>query len=207
MEGVLRVDSSGHDMHHAWRVFNLAMKLIESEGGDELVVGAAALTHDAHRVMKAESGHFVSPGDSLPTVERILREAGFPEDKIASVLHCVELHEEYGFEKDGREADTIELKVIQDADNLDAIGAVGVARCFVFGGAHGVALWNPEVEEQQEHYDKTKLAPSSIHHFYDKLFRLKDNMNTSTAKKMAEGRHEYMVGFAERFKKEWKGEL
>ena len=204
----LGIESSGHDIHHAERVFNLAMHLQEKEGGDAVVVGASALLHDTHRMIEKETGKFCPPADSLPTVKEILELVNFPVEKIPHVLKCIEHHEEYDFGKEEKYAGSLEGYLVQDADNLDAIGAVGIGRCFAYGGAHGILMYTSEKElEAYGDYIESKHAYSSLHHFYDKLFKLKDDMNTPTAKAMAEDRHNYMKGFVERFLKENKGEL
>ena len=157
--------------------------------------------------MQNETGEYVEPKDSLDKVRELLKQVDFPEDKIGQVLHCVEFHEEYGFSEKGKTVNDIETLILQDADNLDAIGAIGVGRTFAYGGAHGVPMWVPEVGLDKESYwDESLHDPSAIHHFYHKLFRLSNNMNTETAKIMAKARHQYMEEFVERFLKEWKGD-
>jgi uncharacterized protein len=187
-------DSSGHDMDHAWRVFSLGIELAETEGADSEVVGAAALTHDIHRAME-ENGESVDPVDTLPEVRAILEQTNFPEEKIDAVEHCVAVHDEYEFRGSDRPAETIEAEILRDADNLDAMGAIGIARCFAFTGVDGRPLWDPQGSEY-----------SGLYHFEDKLFRLRDEMNTETAREMAEDRHTFMMEFVDRFKQEWNGE-
>lgn len=214
METHLGDDSTGHDLHHLWRVGSVAVRIAEAEGADVDVVGGAALTHDLHRV-RGEDGEFVHPEETLPEVSEILRDAGFPEEKLDDALHCVAVHEEYDFEADPESAETLEAEIVQDADNLDAIGAVGVARAFAFGGAHGNLLWNPERElpDGDDPYDKSGSddAPdgpgSTLHHFHSKLLRLRDAMNTETGRELAEERHEFLEEFLARFDAEWMGEL
>lgn len=199
-------ESSGHDIHHLHRVLSLALHLQEKEGGDRLVIGVSALLHDVHRLMEKESGVYCPPVDSLPTVEKLLKEIDFPKEYITKVLHSIEYHEEYGFTKDGKTVKDIETLVLQDADNIDAIGAVGIGRTFAFGGAHGVSMWVPEVPFNEDIYDASKKDLSTIHHFYSKLFKLEENMNTKTAKSMAKERTDFMRKFVEQFISEWKGE-
>lgn len=196
-------DTSGHEAEHARRVFRLATAIADGEGADRTVVGAAALTHDIHRTMGGEG--FVDPAESLPVVEGILEDAGFPADKREAVCHCVAVHEEYGFEGAPSAAETLEARVVQDADNLDAMGAIGVGRTFRFSGDRGTPMWRPDSEPREE-YDKTDLSRSVIDHFEDKLLRLRDDMNTETARTIAADRHEFMVAFVERFRREWRCE-
>lgn len=195
MEEWIGEDSSGHDLDHAWRVFNSGMKIADEEGADSDVVGAAALTHDIHRAMGGDD-EYISPEDSLSEVRSVLETTSFPSEKIPSVLHCVEVHEEYEFKGEENPAQTIEALILQDADNLDAIGAVGIARNFAFTGVIGNRLWAPNTDDY-----------SGLGHFDDKLFHLKDEMNTKTAQTLAEERHEFLEEFTERFKKEWYGKL
>ncbi|HET7323627.1 MAG TPA: HD domain-containing protein [Halococcus sp.] len=188
-------DSSGHDIDHAWRVFNIGMRLAESEGADVEVVGGAALTHDIHRTMGNE-GEYVHPKESLSEVRAVLEAADFPEEKITDVLHCVEVHDEYAFRGIEHPAETTEAEILRDADNLDAIGAVGIARNFAFTGVVGNPLWDPDGEQY-----------SGLEHYYDKLLHLTDEMNTEAAKALAEERHAFTERFVERFEQEWYGEL
>ena len=187
-------DSSGHDMDHAWRVFSLGIELAEAEGADSEVVGAGALTHDIHRAVGG-TDESVDPAETLPEVRVILEQTDFPNEKIDAVEHCVAVHDEYEFRGSDRPAETIEAKILRDADNLDAMGAIGIARCFAFTGVGGRPLWDPDGEKY-----------SGLYHFEDKLFHLRDEMNTKTARAMAEDRHTFMVEFVERFKQEWNGE-
>jgi uncharacterized protein len=95
---------------------------------------------------------------------------------------------------------------VQDADNLDAIGAIGVGRTFTFGGAHGVPMWRPEVPFITDAFNESVKDPSTLHHFKTKLLKLKGNMNTKTAKAMAKKRHEFIESFLDEFIAEWKGQ-
>jgi uncharacterized protein len=188
-------DSSGHDIDHAWRVFTLGTRLANAEDADIEVVGAAALTHDIHRTM-GDAREYVHPKESLSAVRAVLETADFPAEKIPQVLHCVEVHDEYEYRGIDRPAETIEAEILRDADNLDAIGAVGIARNFAFTGVAGNPLWDPDNGEY-----------SAIEHYYDKLLHLKDEMNTEQAQALADERHTFTEQFVERFEKEWRGEL
>ena len=184
-------DSTGHDLAHVWRVFRLGVDLAEQVGADHEVVGAAALTHDLHRVL--DDGTGLEPEATLSEVRGVLQRAGF-EGEISAVEHCVAVHDEYAFRGMEREPETPEAKVLRDADNLDAMGAIGVARTFAFGGAHGSPLWDPEGVEY-----------SQIYHFEDKLLKLREEMHTEPAREIAAGRHEFLETFRERFLAEWHG--
>ena len=188
-------DASGHDMDHAWRVFTLAIRIAESEGADIEIAGAAALVHDIHRVL-CEPGEFVHPEESLPEVRAVLERAHFPGAKISKVSHCVAVHDEYDFRGDPDRTESVEARILQDADNLDAIGAVGIARNFAFTGIAGNPLWDPNGED-----------PSGIGHTYTKLLSLKDEMYTELGRELAAERHDFHEAFVERFEREWRGEL
>ncbi len=200
-------ETSGNDINHLRRVFNVALHIQSVEGGDRLVIGTSALVHDVHRLMEKEVGKFVPPKDSLSKVEEILKNISFPADKLQNVLHSVEFHEEYGFSDIGKTVNDIETLILQDADNLDAIGAIGIARTFSFGGSYGVTMWDIEKAFDRQTFDESTRDPSTIHHFYSKLLKLKDNMNTKTGKAMAEERHKFMELYLKHFFAEWKGEL
>ncbi len=199
-------DSTGHDLYHLRRVLNLALHLQRHEGGDRLVIAAAALLHDVHRIMQRESGHYCAPKDSLPAVRTLLDATPFPDGKKDHVLHCVAYHEEYAFSATGKTVDDLETWIVQDADNLDALGAIGVGRTFAYGGAYGLPMWMPEAPFDREDYDDAETDPSVLHHFHSKLLRLKDTMNTETARRMAARRHAFMKRFVDEFIAEWSGE-
>jgi uncharacterized protein len=206
IQKMFQSESSGHDIHHLKRVMALAVHLQKTEGGDELVIAVASYLHDVHRLIQKESGEYCSPKDSLPKIIEILNTTDISKHKRERILHCIEFHEEYGFSVQGKTVDDIETLILQDADNLDAIGAIGVARTFMYGGAYKSPMWVPEVPFDQETYDESAGAdPSVIHHFYSKLLKLKGNMNTPTAKEMADHRHRFMEYFLEEFFSEWKG--
>lgn len=198
-------ESSGHDIHHLKRVLNLALHIQEKEGGDRFVVAVAAFLHDIHRIIQKETGRYCSPKDSLPKVDEIIRKNEITGERAAKILHCIELHEEYDFSENGKTAKDIEALIVQDADNLDAIGAIGIARAFSYGGANGVPIWVPAIPFGREIYDESQNDPSEIHHFYSKLLKLKDNMNTETGKKFADERHKFLENYLEEFFNEWEG--
>lgn len=188
----LAIDSSGHDIHHAWRVFRLTQRLSDELGVDREVVGCAALVHDLHRVMDDGSG--CAPAETLLQIEEILAEAGLDEGKIEDIKHCVDVHDEYAFQGDDIEQLSTEAQILRDADNLDAIGAVGIARTFAYGGVHGTPLWDPEGEEY-----------SQLYHFEDKLLRLREEFHTRLAQEIAEERLTFLHEFFDRFVAEWHG--
>ncbi len=206
VEEMFKTDSTGHDMQHLFRVRSIALHIQQQEGGDAEILSTAALLHDVHRLMEKERGSFCPPAESLPTIRTLLEEVSFPAEKIEAVLRCIEFHEEYGFSKTGRTVTDIETLILQDADNLDAIGAIGVGRTFAFSGSYGIPAWRPELPFDREHFDEAVRDPSTLHHIHAKLLKLRDNMSTATGKKMAQGRHEFMEHFVEEFIAEWRGE-
>jgi uncharacterized protein len=180
-------------MHHLWRVFRLAQRFADELGADREVVGCAALTHDLHRVLGEGTG--CDPAETLPTVARVLEAAGVSEGRVPPVQHCVAVHDDLGFRGEDPQPETLEAEILRDADNLDAMGAVGVARTFAFGGVHGTPLWDPDGEEY-----------SQLYHFEDKLLRLREELHTEPARRPAAERHAFLEAFAERFRAEWHGE-
>ncbi len=211
LQEMFATESTGHDLSHLVRTRNLAREIQKEEGGDEEVVVISALLHDLHRLMQEKGQKFVHPKDSLATVKSMLDEFGLAPETVDKILHSIEFHEEYSFSfgqyKKGENVTDIETLILQDADNLDAIGAIGIARTFTFDGAHNVPIWRPEIPLGKDTYDESELDPSGIHHFYSKLLKLKENMNTKTGKKIAEERHAFMEQFLDRLFKEWSGEL
>lgn len=193
----------GHDWFHIERVYNNAMLIAKGEECDLLVVQLGALLHDI-----ADSKFHDGDETIGPTMAwRFLSAQGVAEETI---IHVVNIIENISFKGGNfeRKFDSPELNIVQDADRLDAIGAIGIARAFNYGGFKNRTLHDPAIEPNlnmdKEEYKKT-TAPT-ITHFYEKLLLLKDRMNTPTGKKIAEGRHQYMEAFLEQFYAEWKGE-
>jgi uncharacterized protein len=205
IKDVFHGESSGHDIYHLKRVLNNALSIQEKEGGDKLVIAVSTLLHDIHRIIQKETGEFCSPKDSLPQAKAILDKINLTDEQKNKILRCIEFHEEYDFSKSGKTANDIETLILQDADNLDAIGAIGIGRTFAFGGDKGLAMWIPEIKFDRQVFDESKNDPSTIHHFYSKLLKLEDNMNTKTGKKMAQKRHKFMKLFLGEFFDEWSG--
>lgn len=205
VETLFKKESSGHDIYHLQRTLNNAMAIQKTEGGDKLIIAVSAFLHDIHRIIQNKTGNFCSPKDSLPKIKNILDKINLTEKQKEKVFHCIEFHEEYGFSKNGKTVKDIETLILQDADNLDAIGAIGVGRTFSFGGANDIAMWVPEKPFDRDTFEESEEDPSAIHHFYSKLLKLKNNMNTTTAKKMAGKRHKFMELFLREFFDEWNG--
>lgn len=198
-------DSSGHDISHLIRTMNIAVNICDKEKGDKLIVGLSAFLHDIHRIMQNETGKFVSPKDSLPKVKDILSHTDLSEDIINKICYCIEHHENYNW--NGNNVKDINTLILQDADNLDAIGAIGIGRTFSYGGAHKMLMYKEEIplNTNDDYVEEIGNDPSTIHHFYHKLFKLADNMNTKTAKEQAVKRTEFMEKFVNEFLDEWNG--
>ena len=196
-------DSSGHDISHLIRTMNTALYLQEKEGGDRIIIGIAAFLHDVHRIMQNESGKFVSPKDSLEKVKEILSHIDLTDEQVNKICYAIEQHEEYNW--NGKNVDDINTLILQDADNMDAIGAIGIGRTFSYGGSHNVIMYDDKVplNQNDDYSESNGDDESTIHHFYHKLFKLGDNMNTTTAKNLANRRIEFMKTFVKEFLDEW----
>jgi len=202
-------DSSGHDIFHLKRVLNLALQIQAVEKGDIFVIGIAAFVHDIHRFMQGKQKKYIELKESLPIVEKLITPLGLSERQRLQILTVVECHEEYSFSKGGLTNRTLETMIVQDADNLDAIGAIGIARVFAYGGSVvGNKIYDPAepIPDPSVPFEEAKAAfsgKSSIYHIREKLLKLKDNMNTKTGKSLAEERHAFMELYLNQFSKEW----
>ncbi len=198
----LEGEGSGHDWWHIQRVWNLSKKLASYIDGDVnlTVIELAALLHDI-------ADHKFHGGDLTagPKTAKKWLESLNAEEEI--VQHVCRIIEEVSFK--GAEVETpvssLESAIVQDADRLDAIGAIGIARAFAYGGHKSRQLYNPDIppnlHENFEDYQKDQ--GHTINHFYEKLFLLKDRLNTEAAKRIAENRHQFMEEFVQRFLDEW----
>ncbi len=194
----------GHDWFHIQRVYNNAKLISKEEKVDLFVVSIGALLHDIADSKFHDGDESVGPKVALEFLQ------GLHVQKEV-IDHVIAIIENISFKGGNiiQKFRSPELDVIQDADRLDAIGAVGIARCFNYGGFKNRAIYDPDIKPNlnmsKEEY-KSSTAPT-INHFYEKLLLLKDRMNTQTGKKLALQRHAYMEGFLEQFYMEWEGEL
>jgi uncharacterized protein len=196
-------DSSGHDWWHIYRVWSIAKKIAQKENADQMIVELAALLHDIadwkfndgdESAGPEQAAYWLNTNDAEPelidSVCEIISTLSYKGANVATPMR------------------TIEGKIVQDADRLDAIGAVGIARTFAYGGNKNRLIYHPDevpvMHESFEHYKNNK--GHTINHFHEKLLLLKDRMNTQSAKKIAKQRHLFMKKYLDRFYKEWNGD-
>ena len=197
---VFQNDFSGHDFFHSMRVYRTAMKIAQAEHADIQVVALAALLHDV-------DDRKLSPmtAGKKENAARFMRSQNVPESEIRQVCQIID---EVSFKgTDSVRPSTPEGKCVQDADRLDALGAIGIARTFAYGGSHNRAIYDPELPPRtamnQAQYYSSKST--SLNHFYEKLFLLEGMMNTETGKAIARKRTQYMQQFVDEFLNEWDG--
>lgn len=193
-------ESSGHDWHHINRVWKLSRQIALQEGANQDVAELGALVHDIADWKFHGGDESVGPREA----ERLLDQEGAPRQVIEAVVEIVAT---ISFKGAGvrTEMSTLEGRCVQDADRLDAIGAIGIARCFAYGGHAGRQMYDPAIPPvMHETAEAYKAATgTSLNHFYEKLFLLKERMNTVSARAIAEDRHRYMENFVARFLDEW----
>jgi uncharacterized protein len=193
----------GHDWFHIERVYKNSILIAKKENVNSLIIKLGALLHDIADSKFYDGDETLGP--------KIAREFLFSQNVDSTVIeHVVKIIENISFKGGNitQKFTSDELNVVQDADRLDAIGAIGIARCFNYGGFKNRQLYNPEIipnlKMSKEEY---KNSPSpTINHFYEKLLLLKDKMNTETGLRIAKDRHEYMLAFLNQFYTEWNGE-
>jgi uncharacterized protein len=201
---LLKEDASGHDIYHLVRVRDMATLIAKSEGGDIAVIRAAALIHDAYRPWEKKTGKSHVGLEALAMMRRMLSDVGLSDNLSQHILDVVALHDVYD-SSIRIEDKSIELRVLQDADRLDAMGAIGIGRTFAFGGAHGLEMYVPgeTLEFTHDFIESPDHRTSTIAHFYEKLLNLHEQMNTETGKKLGKERHEFMELFLNKFFEEW----
>ena len=193
-------ESSGHDFYHTLRVYNTAKKIAILENADVEIVMLAALLHDVDDIK-------ISPNTykNKDHARCFLKENNVDINKINLITQIIEEVSYKG--TDSVIPFTLEGKIVQDADRLDAIGAIGIARAFAYGGNHNRVMYDPNIvpnlEMNEEEY--RNHVSTTINHFYEKLFNLKDLMNTNTGKQLAISKDKYMRDFVEHFLEEWEG--
>ncbi len=195
---------SAHDWWHIYRVWKTSKTLAATESVDMFIVELGALLHDI-----ADSKFHNGDEEIGPATARDFLQSLGVESAVVDHVEAIVRNISFKGGKNPQVFKSLELDVVQDADRLDAIGAIGIGRTFNFGGYKGRAMHDPETKPNlnmtKEEY---KLHESTtINHFYEKLLLLKDRMNTETGKRMAQGRHEYMENFLEEFDAEWEGRV
>ena len=201
IRSILEGEGSGHDWWHIHRVRNNALNIAKAYKVDGFIVEMAALLHDI-------ADHKLYGGDE----EIGPRMAGEWLDKCdveeSDKNHILLIMQEVSFSK-GTIPATLEGRIVQDADRLDAIGAIGIARTFAFGGFKKREIYNPEIQpvKYASLEDYKKNTNPTLNHFYEKLLLLKDMMNTEEARKIAQQRHGFMEVYLKQFYQEWNGDL
>lgn len=193
-------DYSGHDYYHSVRVYKLATSICKEENADLEIVQLASLLHDVD-----DYKLFGGNECNCRNAETFLKDNKISETKIKAICDSIS---SISFRGTGKQVpESLEGKIVQDADRLDAIGAIGIARTFAYGGSKNRAMHIPNERhcEYKNFEEYSKSNGTSINHFYEKLLKLKALMNTETAKKIAESRHKYMESFLTEFLSEWDG--
>lgn len=193
---------AGHDWWHTYRVWNTAKHIAAIEKVDILIVELAAMLHDIADAKFHDGDENMGPAMAFDFLNGLGVDAAIIE-QVVNIIRYMSFKNSF----DGNAWTSPEMKVLQDADRLDAIGAIGIARAFSYGGFKGRAFYDPAIPPDL-HMDKETYKKSdapTINHFYEKLLLLKDKMNTKTGRQMAEERHRFMEIYLEQFYKEWEG--
>ena len=200
VKNVFEHDYSGHDFFHTLRVYKMATTIAEQEGADILIVQLAALLHDVDDSKLSPQTH-VNKDKAVDFLSR----HEVPQEIIKMICDIIDVVSFAGV--DSAVPKSIEGKCVQDADRLDAIGAIGIARAFAYGGNHNRAIYDPDIPFKEEMTKKEyqNNTSTTINHFYEKLFLLSKLMNTATAKAIAKERDAYMRIYISEFMAEWEG--
>jgi uncharacterized protein len=197
-------DGSGHDWWHIYRVWRMAVQLSTSyPDTDHTVVQLAALLHDIADWKYHDGDHEIGPARAMAWCQQ------FDDLSPAQIEHIGDIISKVSFKGAGATLPdmTLEGQIVQDADRLDAIGAIGIARTFAYGGHKGQLMYDPSIlpitDESTDSYTSKDKVGTTVNHFYEKLLLLKDRINTEAGKAMAAERHAYMQSFLKRFYAEW----
>jgi len=198
----LKNAEAGHDWFHIERVFKTALNINQEEKGNELVIALAALLHDIADPKFNNGDETLGPN----LAQSFLQSIAVEEEAVNHVKLIIQ-HMSFKNSFDKNSFTSKEMQIVQDADRLDAIGAIGIARAFTYGGFKNRVLYDPAIKPEEhlskESYKNT-TAPT-INHFYEKLLLLKDMMNTTAGKKIAAKRHQFMLDYLDQFYREWEG--
>ncbi|WP_342387328.1 HD domain-containing protein [Salinicoccus bachuensis] len=194
-------DSTGHDYWHVMRVYNNARMIQSQEGGDRFIIEVAALFHDMIDYKLTDDEHA-----QLDGIKAFLSRRGVGADVIERITHAMQAVSFKGGNNTVA-VESVEDAIVQDADRLDALGAVGIARTFIYGGNKRHELYHPDraAREDLTFEQYSQEDNTMINHFYEKLLRLKNLMHTDTARSVAEERHRFMEMYLEQFYQEWEG--
>ncbi len=202
VRAVLSGDGTGHDWWHVYRVWKMAQRIGQAEKADLLVVELAALLHDIADWKLHDGDSMLGPKIAKDWLDSLGLAPSISE-------HVCQIIAGISFKGAKVEQSLLSLegKVVQDADRLDAMGAIGIARAFAYGGAKGQAIHDPTIKPTKHRTAEAYLkGGTTINHFYEKLLLLKDRMNTATGRTMAEARHRFMEDYLRRFYEEWEGD-
>jgi len=192
-------DNDGsHDIGHLKRTLRNALEIQTKEGGDIQVIAVSAFIHDVHRIMQDVEGRFVSPKESLPKIRELIADLPLTDKQKEHICYAIEHHEEYAFGKGGVTVTDIESKIVQDADNLDMLGAIGIERALSYSKALNIPLYNPSVPLYRSEFSEDNMKDvkvSTVHRMNNKHLRLCENMNTKTAKDMAKPKTKLIKDF------------
>ena len=193
-------DFSGHDYFHTLRVFKMATHIATEEKANLEIVQLAALLHDVDDIKLSPQTHA-----QKINARRFLAANNFPETTICNICQIIDEVSYLG--NDSVTPKTLEGKCVQDADRLDALGAVGIARAFAYGGNHNRLMYHPDIKPKMNMGKEEYInhISTTVNHFYEKLFKLTELINTSTARKIATEREAYMKNFIAEFMDEWDG--
>lgn len=198
----LKHAEGGHDWFHVNRVYKTALKIASGEKASLFIVSLGALLHDIADYKFTDGDENLGPEKA----RKFLQKQNLPEEIIEPVVKIIE-NVSYKGGRETSEWNSTELQIVQDADRLDAMGAIGIARTFNYGGYKNRKIYDPKIKpnpgQTPEEYKSSKSP--TINHFYEKLLLLKEGMHTETAKEIARERHDFMVLFLEQFYKEWDG--
>ena len=195
--------TGSHSFEHTERVYNLAVHIAKFEKVDIDIIKTSALLHDIMRKKQDEcNGKICHAEEGAKIAKEILEEMKFPRDKINSVCHAIEVHR---YSKKLK-AETKEAEILQDADRLDALGAITIARIFDYGARKNRPIYDPKLKPKE--YIHNSESESSFIHFYEKILKIKpETFKTKKAQEIAKERYNFVKEFVERFEKEWRGEL
>lgn len=192
---------AGHDWFHVERVYRLARIIGKAEKADMSIIEPAALLHDIARRKEDSQEVECHATEGAHMAAGILRKLGYPEEKIQKIAYCIDVHT---YRKQIKPK-FLEAQIMQDADRLDALGAIAIGRIFSYGGEHKRPMHNPKIKPAK-HY--VSNAATSINHFYEKILKMTpSSFNTKTARRIAKGRYAFVKEYVDRFLKEWDGKI